>query len=822
MRECQQCGKSYEGNFCPYCGAKWTEEAPTEHTCPDCGTVASAGMRFCANCGYDFAGKKSFDTEKEEKQMRAALLRTENFMETIPSMLRIGNAVLCLIFSVLLWFLFALPVTTILGESVGSLYQFMNGTTILGELLGRFSEITWVMLLAVAASLYALTALCISIDGRKKKNKYVSDCFLNLGFLVFHIVFFAIGCILHAKVSDFGLAVGACATALIVCSVAFFVISLALMLPALVLSARVPLSAKEMAEREAKRAVAAERAKKILPPLGTVAVVALIVMAIVSYASNIFRAEKVDDIAIGDSKQTVLDILGEPYEKRTETDFVYAEYVSVPYDDVWKYYSEEFTDLFDKMDDVKDKTENSDSVQDIGGLVGIGGVLGDTLSVASDALKLHYKYIEVAFKDGAVVAVYLDKDKTAQEELDGELKKKSDVASASFAPFEYTGCSGGGYGTTYMIVRYHDGSYAHDRYSVEVQDSKLLWKDFKGKQEYYPGSSLLQQNATLGTMEHACDTWDTTNAATCTEEGKKKGYCDRCQNHVSQAIPAKGHQNQNGTCSACSLVLSLGNEKYIFVDEHGVRDEGGNYLLFGEYPQSLKAEGVTVGTTADSRGYYLGSDGFYYAKVTADPFNSGYKFSSGASVTNGTVYYFKVEPIRWRILSESGDTALILCDSIIANHRYDESNNNYKSSEIRAWLNGTFYNTAFNELQKDLINTVLVDNSEASTGYSSNPYACEDTSDKVFLLSYKEVTNPDYGFSSNDSDYDTARRMTVNDYARATGAYMNEDNGWWWLRSPSTRHDSNARGVSHDGYVGYYGVNYELGGVVPALQIRLR
>ena len=89
--------------------------------------------------------------------------------------------------------------------------------------------------------------------------------------------------------------------------------------------------------------------------------------------------------------------------------------------------------------------------------------------------------------------------------------------------------------------------------------------------------------------------------------------------------------------------------------------------MFGEYPQTIKANEVTVGTSADTRGYYLGSDGYYYAKVTATPNSSGYTFSTNATVSRGTVYYFKVEPIKWRILTESGGTALILCESIIAN-----------------------------------------------------------------------------------------------------------------------------------------------------------
>ena len=274
---------------------------------------------------------------------------------------------------------------------------------------------------------------------------------------------------------------------------------------------------------------------------------------------------------------------------------------------------------------------------------------------------------------------------------------------------------------------------------------------------------------------------------------------------------------------------------YVRVNENNVPDENGGYILFGQYPQKIKAAGVTVGDTADEDGYYLGSDGARYAKVTADPDNSGYKFSDNTSVISGNTYYFKVEPIRWRILSESDGKAFILCDSIIANHYYHHTTssttidgqtvytNNYMHSDIRAWLNDEFYNTAFGDLQQTLIQTTEVDNSVESTGYSSNPYACENTFDKIFLPSYREVVNSDYGFN------DTARCMLTSDYSRAMGAYMNTSssyygNGWWWLRSPLYYYSDVALLVSYDGYV-YDNdngiVRYDSYGAVPALNLTL-
>ena len=268
---------------------------------------------------------------------------------------------------------------------------------------------------------------------------------------------------------------------------------------------------------------------------------------------------------------------------------------------------------------------------------------------------------------------------------------------------------------------------------------------------------------------------------------------------------------------------------YVRVNENNVPDENGGYILFGQYPQTIKAAGVTVGDTADKDGYYLGSDGARYAKVTAYPYKSGYKFSDNSSVVSGNTYYFKVEPIRWRILSESDGKAFILCDSIIATRTYDRGGgNNYANSDIRAWLNDEFYNTAFGETQQALIQTTIVDNSAKSTGYSSNKYACSNTNDKIFLPSYSEVVNSDYGFSSSEAG-DTARRMLISDYSRATGAYMTTgtviisyDKGLWWLRSPYNYDSAKALVVYYDGHVStgndvdYYGY-----GAVPALNLTL-
>ena len=318
----------------------------------------------------------------------------------------------------------------------------------------------------------------------------------------------------------------------------------------------------------------------------------------------------------------------------------------------------------------------------------------------------------------------------------------------------------------------------------------------------------------------------------CTEDGYTIFICTGCgDEYVDDYIPATGHDYVSGVCTRCRAIDHdyYLNKAYIRIDENGNASETGEYILFGEYPQTVKADSVTITSTTDSRGYYLGSDGAYYAKVTANPFGSSYIFTTGAIIQNGTVYYFKVEPIKWRILEDYDGTATILCEMIIDAHRFndnsnnyrfdDDSNNysnNYKESEICAWLNNNFYQTAFSELEKRIINTVQV----------NNDY------DKVWLMSKEEITKSwKYVNYASISSSDTQRCKQTTDYAKANYAYTytypgsGYGNGFWLLRSGSFDYESGSGRVYFVNYSGdalsYGGVDNSYYGVVPALQITL-
>ncbi len=100
---------------------------------------------------------------------------------------------------------------------------------------------------------------------------------------------------------------------------------------------------------------------------------------------------------------------------------------------------------------------------------------------------------------------------------------------------------------------------------------------------------------------------------------------------------------------------------YQRVDSNNTPKSNGTHVLFGEWPQTIKAGDIKITTIQDERGYYLGSDDCYYAKVIAAPNKSGYRFSNNETIHSGSIYFFKVELIKWRILiSEEGNKALLL------------------------------------------------------------------------------------------------------------------------------------------------------------------
>ncbi len=374
-------------------------------------------------------------------------------------------------------------------------------------------------------------------------------------------------------------------------------------------------------------------------------------------------------------------------------------------------------------------------------------------------------------------------------------------------------------------------------------------------------------------LEHEMGGWQQIKAPEVGVAGKEER---RCQNDGCNYVEDRE-------------IEALGQTVYQRVDKDGTPNEEGEYAMFGSYPQSLEKNTAVIsalngkaGTNPTSSNSYNWTSYRYYKLGTKSNFMwyidveytngvgetskyrgvyfTEYRLKSATlSTTNvmpnywvydyasyqqnsttgyfktSTVYWFKYEPLQWRILFEYKNMgyARILCESVIDNQPYDfdgEYHNNYQNSTIRTWLNDTFYNTAFNDREKEIIQTTVVDNSARSSykfGASStnNPYACPNTNDKVYLLSVRESDDSVYGFFDT---YDDLRKIKPTDYAVSQGCflyntnYMLNKNTTWWTRSPAETNESRAWQVSQDGMTrGGNAEAHYCAGILPAVNISL-
>lgn len=312
-----------------------------------------------------------------------------------------------------------------------------------------------------------------------------------------------------------------------------------------------------------------------------------------------------------------------------------------------------------------------------------------------------------------------------------------------------------------------------------------------------------------------------------------------CENHttdkycVCTKCGKTSHKVTSGcTCSKC------GEEHALMVENGYCRHE--NYVYFGYYPQTIKSSSVSITSkTVDENGYYTGSDNKKYAKVVATPYADTYTFSTGSTITTGTAYYFKVEPIKWRILTEEDNKAFLFCESIIDAQCFNcyTSNktmsgktiyaNNWQYSDIRTWLNNTFYKTAFDKLSQSIIQSTYLDNANSAYLYTSaktEKYVKSQNStyDKVFLLSGNDVfDNYCFGNSSNNA----TRRRSNTDYSRSLGLEQRNNygnNSFWWTRSPSYNGgDADVGSISAAGEDVSWNACTKVYGIIPALWIQL-
>ncbi|MBR6939349.1 MAG: hypothetical protein IKH65_00925 [Clostridia bacterium] len=275
----------------------------------------------------------------------------------------------------------------------------------------------------------------------------------------------------------------------------------------------------------------------------------------------------------------------------------------------------------------------------------------------------------------------------------------------------------------------------------------------------------------------------------------------------------------------------------------------GGTVELGSYPQTRVTDATLIeqldkiGKTWVSYGYYSGGTDigtmvasdymkfcdFYsgtvkYRAVTFSQYRpTSTDFQATADKSNqdengyyvDKVYYFRYEPIKWRIIDifteDDGDRCATLISENILDaqaftnevHGNKETNyylyyrdpttnalkeafaNNYYYSSIRDWLQKNFYPTSSLNSDPKMLRQDNLENIDYSVNHSE--YNSLPSNDYVTLLSYKDALNTVHGFISDPNRGDDAKATTGTDYAKCQGLEINhadyEGNSFWRLRS---------------------------------------
>jgi len=172
------------------------------------------------------------------------------------------------------------------------------------------------------------------------------------------------------------------------------------------------------------------------------------------------------------------------------------------------------------------------------------------------------------------------------------------------------------------------------------------------------------------------------------------------------------------------------------------------------------------------------------------------------------------EDLLWRVVDDNGGALTLISTSNMDNRAFDGGNSSFwVSSDLRAWLNGYFFDSAFDEYEKEIItdstrNMIL---SLATKGFSQ-------TGDREFYAFHI----PSYAFRGSDRAY----RAAVSDKVRLPDAEIMQNlidmgkriDGGYWLEIPRCLDDSMVRYVTLDGYVSMKDAK-NIMGVRPVIEI---
>ncbi len=170
------------------------------------------------------------------------------------------------------------------------------------------------------------------------------------------------------------------------------------------------------------------------------------------------------------------------------------------------------------------------------------------------------------------------------------------------------------------------------------------------------------------------------------------------------------------------------------------------------------------------------------------------------------------EEIEWIVLEKYNNKILVISKYAIDCKKYDTSyaEVTWHDCTLRTWLNDDFYNSAFTDDEKAVINLSSISgdaNSKYDTAYGKN------SNDYVFLLSLTEISKyfkTDKSRSCLPTEY--ARKNYIEDISADEGCR-------WWSRTPGFTQKIVAS-IKDDSTINYYGLYaFDMAFVRPAMWI---
>ncbi|MGI5454583.1 DUF6273 domain-containing protein [Streptomyces sp. CA-249302] len=256
-------------------------------------------------------------------------------------------------------------------------------------------------------------------------------------------------------------------------------------------------------------------------------------------------------------------------------------------------------------------------------------------------------------------------------------------------------------------------------------------------------------------------------------------------------------QTLTATNADTTLRLTAGSDRAVVVHTDVMMDAAAQ-VVDGELFVPLLFVAKTVGLDAS---YDAAVNTVSLSDPAAPAVSSDFDNGGNAVVTFGGR--------DWIVLAKKDDRQLIVAEDDLTDAAYNSAYNpttgqalytTWENSELRSYLNGTFYDSLSADDQAKIIGTRI--GNTPNTDYKT--LGGSDTTDKVFVLSQQE--------------YETY----VGDDQTLVSTLNSGGSGWWWLRTPGVD-QRYAAFVNSAGFLASYGrlVTNPLGGVRPALWIKI-